>query len=169
MAVLAGHRSAHHKARIGMASVALAVAGGVCHAQVDEHTLKAAFVYNMVAFAQWQHGGTGTLTICLQANAGLEAAVTALAGRTVSGRPLAVTRDASGAVCDVLVHDAGTLVAATADTLVICDACQLPNGTSAIALVREGNKIRFDVDATRAKTDGIVFSSQLLRLARRVL
>jgi hypothetical protein len=169
MALLASRRRAHRRTRIGIASFALALAAtGASHAQVDEHQLKAAFVYNIAAFAQWDHAAAGTLTICLQADAALEEAVAALAGRRVSGRRVAVARGA-GAGCDVLVRDARTAVVSRADTLVICDACDLPDGSSAIALVREGNRIRFDVDARRARDDGITLSSQLLRLARRVL
>ena len=37
------------------------------------------------------------------------------------------------------------------------------------ALVREGNRIRFDVDPASAAKAGVSFSSQLLRLARRVM
>ena len=51
----------------------------------------------------------------------------------------------------------------------ICDACELPDGISTVSLVREGNRIRFDVDASRARADGVTLSSQLLKLARRVL
>lgn len=170
MAILGRRGRTRRKAQAGLAGLVLALAAaGACQAQVDEHQLKAAFVYNIAAFAQWDHAAAGTLTICLQADAALEEAVAALAGRTVSGRRVAVARGAVGAGCDVLVRDARAAVAPQADTLVICDACDLPDGSSAIALVREGNRIRFDVDARRARDDGITLSSQLLRLARRVL
>lgn len=170
MAILASHRRTHRRTRTGIASFVLALAAsGASHAQVDEHQLKAAFVYNIAAFAQWDRAAPGTLTICMQAGVPLEEAVAALAGRTVSGRRVVVARGISGAGCDVLVHDARVPVYTTSDTLVICDACQLPDGLSAIALVREGNRIRFDVDARRAQANGVGLSSQLLRLARRVL
>lgn len=74
-----------------------------------------------------------------------------------------------GADCRVLVHAGPAAAPATADTLVICDACELPDGASAVALVREGDRIRFDVDSDRVRDSGVILSSQLLRLARRVL
>ncbi|WP_202841636.1 YfiR family protein [Luteimonas saliphila] len=170
MALLARQRATRRGARIGIGGLLLAVsAGSVCHAQVDEHSLKAAFVYNIAAFAQWDEATAEALTICLQVDARLEAAIAALSGRSLAGRPVRVRWANPVAGCDVLVHDADTPVAAASDTLVICDACQLPDGSTAVALVREGNRIRFDIDATRARAGGITLSSQLLRLARRVL
>lgn len=170
MALLGRQRRPRHRARIGFAGLLLALsAASVCHAQVDEHTLKAAFVYNIAAFAQWDEPAADALTICLQVDARLEAAIAALAGRPLAGRPVKVRWANPVAGCDVLVHDASTPVAAAPDTLVICDACQVPDGVTAVALVREGNRIRFDVDAARARAGGITLSSQVLRLARRVL
>lgn len=170
MALLGRQRRARRRIRTGIAGLLLALAAaGPGHAQVDEHQLQAAFVYNIAAFAQWERAGPGALTICLQAHPALEGAVASLAGRSVGGRRVAVARGTAGPRCDVLVHDASTPVASHADTLVICVACDLPDDVSAVALVREGNKIRFDVDARRARADGVTLSSQLLRLARRVL
>lgn len=144
---------------------------GSGHAQVDEHALKAAFVYNIAAFAHSAHARASTLTICTQTGDALGAAVGALAGRDLAGRRVTVIRAASATAggCDVLVHGADSVVPAGMAALVICDACALPNGVSTVTLVREGNKIRFDVDATRARASGVTLSSQLLRLARRVL
>lgn len=148
----------------------LAVAGAG-HAQVDEYALKAAFVYNIAAFAQSAHPRASTLTICTQTGEALGAAVGALGGRDLAGRRVTVVRAAAATAggCDVLVHDADRAAPASVAALVICDACTLPNGVSTVTLVREGNKIRFDVDATRARANGVTLSSQLLRLARRVL
>ena len=167
---LLGHRRAH------LRSVALAVwlglalgAAGAGHAQVDEHALKAAFVYNIAAFTQWQAPAPESLTICLQVGAQLEGAIAGLAGRELAGRPVKVRWASPVAGCHVLVHGADTPVAAAAGTLVICDACELPDGASAVSLVREGNRIRFDIDPAQAGERGITLSSQLLKLARRVL
>lgn len=144
---------------------------GAGHAQVDEYALKAAFVYNIAAFAQPPQARAPTLTICTQTEEALEAAIATLAGRDLAGRRVTVARTAPATVvrCDVLVHGADRVVPAGMAALVICDACALPNGVTTVALVREGNKIRFDVDAARARANGVTLSSQLLRLARRVL
>jgi hypothetical protein len=150
----------------GMA--ALATVGG-CFAQVDENSLKAAFVYNIIAFSQWDHPPDDALTICVQTDPALLAAMGTLRAKRIDGRSLRVTDGSAQSDCDVRVHDAQTSVIPAANVLIICDACQLPNHTSAVALVREGNKLRFDVDVARARSDRILLSSQLLRLARRAL
>jgi hypothetical protein len=151
-------------------------------AQVDESALKAAFVYNIVAFASWQAatgadaaGNAGPdpnmLVICTDTDTPLDAAVARLAGRAIGQRRIAVHAVAAEATCNVLVHADRTRRNYTAmpEALVICDGCELPDGTSAVALVREGNRIRFDIDPAAAAKAGISFSSQLLRLARRVM
>ncbi len=153
----------------GLAAAAALAVSGACHAQVDEYALKAAFVYNIAAFAEWRGDAGGAMTMCVQAGPELAAAVAAMAGRSVAGRRVQIARTPPPGGCDVLVQ-AGPAPAVVANAkLVICDACQLPDGTSTVSLVREGNRIRFDVDASRARAEGVVLSSQLLKLARRVL
>ncbi|SOD56587.1 protein of unknown function [Pseudoxanthomonas wuyuanensis] len=140
-------------------------------AQVEEAALKAAFVYNIVAFSNWNRGGSAdTLVICANTRSSLDAALVDLGGRRIGQRRIAVRRNTGYAGCDVLVH-AGDAKPKPADaaTLIICDGCQLPDGVSAVALVREGNRIRFDVDTGSVAVAGISLSSQLLRLARQVL
>ena len=161
-------RPASRRTALAVGMAALAVAGG-CFAQADENALKAAFVYNIIAFSQWERPNDGTLTICVQSDAALQAAIETLEAKRLDGRRLRVADGAATNDCDVRVHRAQTVVTPVADVLVICDSCQLPNRTSAVSLVREGNKLRFDVDVARARTDRIALSSQLLRLARRVL
>ncbi|MDH5833269.1 YfiR family protein [Luteimonas kalidii] len=169
MAVLGPRRSLLHGAALAMGLGLGLGAAGACRAQVDEHALKAAFVYNIAAFTQWEAPASEALTICLQVDAQLEAAIAGLAGRQLAGRPVKVRWASPVTGCDVLVHDVDTPVLAAAGTLVICDACRLPDGASAVALVREGNRIRFDIDPARARDRGITLSSQLMKLARHVL
>ncbi|WP_368562279.1 YfiR family protein [Pseudoxanthomonas sp. UTMC 1351] len=149
-------------------------------AQVDESALKAAFVYNIVAFASWgseDATGAGTiidpnaLVICTDANKSLDAALAHLTGRAIGRRRITVHPAAVEGTCNVLVH-AGRpdpTYTTMSNALVICDGCDLPDGNTAVALVREGNRIRFDVDPASAAKAGVSFSSQLLRLARRVM
>lgn len=153
----------------GLAGIMALAAAGPGHAQVDEYALKAAFVYNIAAFAQWRGAADSALSLCVQAGPELDAAVAAMAGRTLAGRRVQVTRTPPAGGCDVLVRDARPPASDLDARLVICDACELPDGRSTVALVREGNRIRFDVDASRARVDGVTLSSQVLRLARRVL
>lgn len=153
-------------------------------AQVDESALKAAFVYNIVAFATWSEAGDANagadagakadpdpLVICTDTGTPLSSAIGDLTGKTIGRRRILVHPASAEGSCNVLVHANRTdpVDTATSHALVICDGCELPNGTAAVALVREGNRIRFDVDPASAAKAGVGFSSQLLRLARRVI
>lgn len=165
--------------------LALLVAGPPpAFAQVDESALKAAFVYNIVAFASWSevsdadastsanaNAAPDTLVICTDTGMPLGTAIARLTGKTIGRRRIAVHPAAAEESCNVLVHANRTDPVNTAmpHALVICDGCDLPNGIAAVALVREGNRIRFDIDPASAAKAGIGFSSQLLRLARRVI
>src|SRR5690606_28491757 len=123
----------------GLAGVMALAAAGPGHAQVDEYALKAAFVYNIAAFAQWRGAPEGVLTLCVQAGPELDAAVAAMAGRSLAGRRVEVTRTPPAGGCDVLVRDAHPADAVDVEAevdarLVICDACELPDGSSTVAL-----------------------------------
>lgn len=146
----------------------LGLAAPGAHAQVDESRLKAAFVYNIVAFASWSGGGRD-LQLCTATGGALDGEIARLAGRQVGQRRIAVRRGAAPG-CDVLVRAGAVPDAPVPDSaLVICDGCALPDGGSAVSLLREDNRIRFEIDAGVAAGAGVGFSSQLLRLARRVL
>ena len=83
------------------------VAGAPCTlAQVDESRVKAAFVYNIVAFASWS-GSTKTsanLEICTGAGGALDHEMDALAGRSIGQRRISVRRGINTAHCDVVLH-----------------------------------------------------------------
>lgn len=152
---------------------AVALLPALALAQVDESRLKAAFVYNIVAFASWDSGPAGNrLQICAVTGSQLDVELAALAGRMVGRRRISVQRGSVDAGCNVVVHAAaaGLLATATPDAaLLVCDGCLNGDGVSAVLLARDGDRVRFDVDAGVAARSGIGFSSQLLRLARRVL
>lgn len=166
--------------RMLLALLALLIAGPPsAFGQVDESALKAAFVYNIVAFTSWSNAGNAgpdtdanlnALVICTDANTPLSTSISHLAGRTIGHRRIAVHPAVVDESCNVLVHGRQTTLAPAtlSHALLICDGCELPNGITAVTLVREGNRVRFDIDPARAANSGISFSSQLLRLARRI-
>jgi hypothetical protein len=158
----------------GLVLVTALAAGAPCaFAQVDESQVKAAFVYNIVAFASWNGAKTSAdLEICTDTGGALDREIDGLAGRSIGQRRIRVRRGIKTAHCDVVLHaGAGRLVPAdlAQPVLVICDGCRPRDGLTAVVLVREGNRIRFDVDSAAAAKSGVSFSSQLLCLARRVI
>ena len=164
------------QARIGtgLALVAALAAGSPCAlAQVDESQVKAAFVYNIVAFASWS--GAKTTANLRSARAPAARSTTRSTDSPVA--PLGKGASACDAASIRLIAMSSSMRARMTSipadfaqpVLVICDGCRPRDGLTAVMLVREGNRIRFDVDPQAAARSGISFSSQLLRLARRVM
>lgn len=152
-------------------------AAPVGHAQVSEAELKAAFVYNFALFTQWPVDALPDgqkLLVCTAAGEQQLRALRALQNKTVAGHAIAVTGSAGEADrCHVVLYDphapdlpAG---AAGAGALTVCDGPRYACGDAVITLLREGDRVRFDVDAGRAKARRLSLSSKLLRVARRVL
>lgn len=141
-------------------------------AQVEESALKAAFVYNIIAFASWESvQRRDVVMVCTAVDPGFTRALTNLEGKPVGDRRLALRQTPdSSAGCDVLVRAVAVPAAsAVRGQLVVCDGCTLPDAVTAVALVREGTRVRFEVDVRVGNQVGVTFSSRLLRLARRVL
>jgi uncharacterized protein DUF4154 len=159
-------------ARTAIAALLLAGSAGV-RAQVDADTLKAAFVYNFALYATWPAPmrNASELTVCVPARSTLAPALGELAGKPVDARRLAV-RDvesyAPGDGCDVRIVGPEIAVApAERGVLTVCDCSETPAPSGdIIVLVREGTRLRFDVDLAAADAARITLSSKLLHLAR---
>lgn len=161
------------------AAIALAAAlaaAWATHAQVSETELKAAFVYNFAMFTEWPQDVLPegrSLLVCATPDERQLQALRRLQGRMVAGHPIAVTASAGEADrCHVVLYDPDARVlpaaAATAGALTVCDGPQYACTGAVITLLREGDRIRFDIDAARARAQRLSLSSKLLRLARRV-
>jgi hypothetical protein len=197
-------------------------------AQVDESELKAAFIFNFVAFVTWPpgHRASGNdVLVCIRADLELQAAVIRLNRRRVGSRRI-MTKLLGGPddveSCDVVV--AGSAERSGAETVsdtsagndgsthgvtdvraaagtngvdgdtsssrsiddigeepkwpeqwwriqgvlsIVVDGSDERSG-AIITLVRENTRIGFDVDIAASRQAGLVLSSKLLRLARKV-
>ena len=159
-------------ARTAIAALLLAGSTGA-RAQVDADTLKAAFVYNFALYATWPAPvrNVSEITVCVPRRSTLAPALDELAGKRVDARKLAVHEVdayAAGDGCDVRVIDEKIPAApAESGVLTVCDCSETPAPSSGIiALVREGTRLRFDVDLGAADAAHITLSSKLLHLAR---
>ena len=159
-------------ARTAIAALLLAGSAGA-RAQVDADTLKAAFVYNFALYATWPAPARSPseITVCVPARSTLAPALDELAGKPVDARKLAVREVEAygpGDGCDVRVIDAKTAAApAERGVLTVCDCSETPAPSGGIiVLVREGTRLRFDVDLAAADAARITLSSKLLHLAR---
>jgi hypothetical protein len=149
-----------------------------------ESQVKAAFLYNFSKYVEYPPsaftGDAGTFRICVLADPAFVKAVDAIiAGETIDGRT--VTRqipDSAGAArsCHILFVGRGEmdraqqLLAAVerAPVLTVGDASDFLKRGGAIAFIRDGDRVRFDVNVGEAQRGGLEISSRLLRVAHRV-
>ncbi|WP_206951837.1 YfiR family protein [Trinickia acidisoli] len=171
-------------------TIVAALAASACarmsaYAQVDLYSLEAAYIYNFTEFTEWPAArdatGTGAnaLTVCVNPHTPLGTTLAKLDGRTVSGKAWSVEPIPEGAAigaCNVLiVDDAASSAASKASPthdlpILVVRAADADAGDarSVVALFREGERLRFDIDNTEAARRHLGLSSKLLRLARNV-
>jgi hypothetical protein len=150
-------------------------------AQVDLYSLEAAYIYNFTEFTEWPAArtGGGALAVCVNPHTELGAALGKLDGRSVSGRTWRaqpIPDSAAIGACNVLIvedaasntaikspsaHDVPILVIRAADA-------EAGDGSYIVTLVRDGDRLRFDIDNKEAARRHLGLSSKLLRLARTV-
>ncbi len=147
----------------------------------SEDEIESAMLYNFTRFVEWPAGALGAdaapLAICvLGDDARVPVLEAAVRNKTAYGHPLSVRRlDARAnpkgcAVLFVGIADgprmAGILQsAARAPILTIGERVQFSRMGGVIAFIREGNRIRFEINLDAADRAGLQISSKLLRLA----
>ena len=149
----------------------------------NEANVKAVFLFNFAKYVTWPplaigERSPGDVRICVTARDSfftlLQAAVQ---GESIDGKPLVpIALDGlDGArTCQILyVGDANSpdgkawlSVVRGLQVLTVGDGAL--NDESVIAFVRDGNRIRFDINRASASRRGLNISSKLLRLARQV-
>lgn len=161
-----------HSFRLAL-SAALLGCCGLAHAQVNEDTLKAAFVYNFALYTTWPTPvrDATALTVCVPRTSTLAPALRALSGKSVQTRVLTVREidvEESGSGCDVRVASGSTAASIPREpgVLTVCDCDDIETSGAVVTLVREGSRLRFDVDLDAASASGLSLSSKLLKLAR---
>ena len=169
-----------------LAALALLVscaASASAQPQALETDVKAAFLYNFTKFIEWPPGtpaGQEPFRLCVVSDDALHKSVEkTIAGETFNGRALASlapqTAD-EARKCQVLFvgrdndERATRMLSAVKDlpVLTVSDRAQFARRGGGIELVRDQNRIRFDVNVPGAERGGIKVSSRLLRVARHV-
>jgi len=152
---------------------------GAAHA-VDETSLKAAIVYNLLQFAAWPADAvppSTALTLCVDPESTLAAPLRVLQGRPVGEHRLEVRDLPSGDAvrrCHALFQDPASRTTAavrrqigSAPVLVVSDEPRIDDAVI-VHLMVAGGRIVFDVQMQAARRSGLQLSSKLLRLAREV-
>lgn len=146
---------------------------------VPEPQLRAAYLVNFLKYIEWPGGGA-TATICLYGRDSLGAHLSPFEGRSVQGRELRVRRifhfdqlvdcqelhvaEADEERQAALIKAAGRL-----PVLTVGETAGFVQQGGAIALLRQDNRIVFDVNMTVVTRAGLRVSPQMLRLARDVV
>ncbi len=148
--------------------------------QAGEYELKAAFLYNFAKFVEWPADAGGG-AICLGIVGPDPFGPTLerlLAGKTVHERPLAIRRFASADAvepCHLLFVSAAAASTYPAEiwtrtgVLAVGESDAFLSAGGVIAFTMEGNKLRFTINAGAADRAQLKLSSQLLKLAVRVV
>ncbi len=145
---------------------------------VPEHAMKAAFLYNFALFNEWPGQLGDNLNLCVLGHDLFGPALDTIDGKEIkSGRKLTVrhiSNRANAVQCHVLYFGATeaagiqSLLADLGDTpvLTVTDAGE-PTGAM-IHMWLENKHLVFGVDQDAALHAHLIFSSKMLRLARRV-
>jgi hypothetical protein len=149
-----------------------------------EESVKAVFLFNFSKYVTWPAGSAvgerspAEIRICVTANDGFYNVLkSAVQGEDVDGRPLVpIALDGLDAArtCQILyVGDARTpdarawLNAVRGHQVLTVGDGEIRDDT-VITFVRDGSRLRFDINRSAAGRHGLSVSSKLLRLARTV-
>lgn len=146
-----------------------------------EYQVKAAMVFNMAKYTEWQPNAFASagapLTVCSMGRGPFASALESYQGKTVLGRTLALRRLSVGDQpddCQVLVvsgvekrYLAGILDQARRHSvLTVGDLPDFARSGGMIGFFEQEGKIRFEINVKAAQQPRFRISSQLLKLAR---
>ena len=152
--------------------------------KVSEYQVKATYLYNFGRFVQWPANATATkgdsFSICVLGQDPFGPTLdSTLAGETLDGKPLAVKRISTprdAGECRILFissteenHLKEILVALDeSGILTVSDMPAFSRRGGMIQFVLEGDKVRFEINLTKAETAKLTLSSELLKVATTV-
>lgn len=168
---------------LGLLLLCLAPAA-VAQTVPQEYSVKAALLYNFARFAEWPDDAfaqnTDPMTLVVFGDEDLAPAFVQLKGRKVHNRPLRVVcLDEAGAIdqCHILFltrnqRDKWPQVRAALDgqsVLLVGEMNGFLPGGGIINMVKEGKKIRFEVNTANMRNHKMKISSRILKLATKII
>jgi hypothetical protein len=156
----------------------VATAGASAATMGEESELKAAFVYNFTLFTTWPQA-IQSLRVCVLGEPTLVLPLKRYEGRSANGMMVRVDHVKSATEarsCQVVFIDSseheniGSInkVLAGAPALTVAEAGKVTAASVHVLLVRDDDRISFEINQTAAKASGLNFSFKLLKLARKV-
>lgn len=172
-------------ARSGAVTAALLLCAALVAAQerITEYQVKAAYLYNFSKFVKWPKSPSGdspTFSICVLGNDSLARTLAAtvagekLEGKSITARSIIRAADAAGcAIVYVGTSEKGNLsgllpALAKHGPLTVSDIPRFADRGGMIGFIREGDRVRFEVNLDAAQSAGLVLSSELLKVASHV-
>jgi hypothetical protein len=163
---------------IGVTACGLATWSGASSASVTEAQLKAGFLYNFAQFVEWPgNEPADEFVIGVMGDVNFDGALEQMRGREVNGRKIDVQfvdeqDDVSG--CEILFiaapDDRATASALArvghSPVLTVGESVRFTKLGGIIRLYKDNDKLRFEVNVTRAQSAGLRISSKMLGLAR---
>ncbi len=153
-------------------------------AEVEEAELAAAYLYNFSKFVTWPGdsfaGANAPLVLCVYGRPAPEDALETLNGKPAQGHPVRVERRSRGDAlrgCHVVSVSLSEqsylapLLSALAGRPILTVSA-LPGFVASggmIGFVRLNDRLRFEINTVSAESAGLTISSQLLKLATRVV
>ena len=153
-------------------------------AKVSEYQVKATYLYNFGRFVQWPPNAAAakgdSFSICVLGQDPFGPTLdSTLAGETLGGKPLTVKRISTprdAGECRILFissteenHLNEILVALDeSGILTVSDMPAFSRRGGMIQFVLEGDKVRFEINLTKAETAKLTLSSELLKVATTV-
>lgn len=158
---------------------ALVWAAGARADELPEYRLKAAFVYNFIAYTEWPAATGNGLNLCVVGTDPFGAEIDGLQGRLAGGRKIAVQRKA---LADPLKDCQAVFVTASAieglprlleslrgrAVLTLADSAGAMQRGVVLNMNMAQGKVSFEANLQTARSAGLDLSSKLLRLATEV-
>ncbi len=158
------------------------LASALAHAEgEDPLKVKAAYLLKLAQFAQWPAplAATDSFQLCMLGDDIAKQVAGLMESATVNGKPVRVVNaklQADLTACRILYIDAaeswriGTIMALLdrRPTLTISDADNFCRAGGIVSLVKEKNRLKFEINQTAAKQNDLNISSLVLSLARKV-
>lgn len=146
---------------------------------LPEFRVKAAFIYNFIAFSEWPDTVGNTLNLCIHGQSPLDKEIDALHGRFANNREIVTQKQieiknlqdcqvifiattAIGNLPQIVDHLQGS------PTLIIADSKGAAHLGATINMSIKNDKIIFDANLEAAHQSGLKISSKLLGLAHKV-
>lgn len=153
----------------------------VAHAVTKENAVKAGFIYNFSKFTVWPDGAgdSANFNLCIIGDDQLDGALEALYGKEAANKPLVLRRhvkDDALNTCHMAFVTKGQKESIQRSLsklrnlpiLTVSDRDDFIENGGMIGLIRDGERVGFEVDIKAVNAAGLYIGAQLLKLAKEV-